>query len=115
MLTILASIFVLFGSFFCLLSAIGCLRMSDTFARMHVATKAVAFGGTMLVLGNFLARPDMASLLFGILIIGFFYTTLPLAGHVLGRTIYRSATPPAKPFVVDEGEPMLRTRTTNHP
>ncbi|MGD7652613.1 MAG: cation:proton antiporter [Verrucomicrobiales bacterium] len=107
MSTIVISILLLGGSFFCLLSAVGFLRMRDTYARMHVATKSVAFGGAMLVLSHVVARPDAVTLLFGALIIGFFYMTLPLAGHVLGRTIYRRGILPAKPFVVNEAGSML--------
>ena len=106
MSTVIASILVLAGSFFCLLSAVGCLRMKDSYARLHVATKSVAFGGAMLVIGNCIARPEPASFLFGALIIGFFYITLPLAGHALGRTIHRQGLPPSKPFVIDESGEM---------
>lgn len=81
------------GCFFCLLSAIGCLRAKDTYARIHVATKAVAFGGAILVICQMLANPTPTTLVFGVLVIGFFYMTLPLAGHVLGRTVHRRGTP----------------------
>jgi multicomponent Na+:H+ antiporter subunit G len=108
MTILLASILVLGGSFFCLLSAIGCLTMKDTYARMHVATKAVAFGGAMIVLSHSVMRPEFESFLFGALVIGFFYITLPIAAHALGRTIYRRGTKPSKPFVVDESGDILR-------
>ncbi len=110
-MTWLASIALLAGSFFCLLSALGCLRMRDTYARMHVATKSVAFGGALLVFAHWFARPEPASFIFGALIIGFFYMTLPLAGHLLGRVIYLRSIPPAKPFVIDEAASIL----TPHP
>ena len=54
------------GCFFCLLSAIGCLRAKDTYARIHVATKAVAFGGAILVICQMLANPDPTVLVFGV-------------------------------------------------
>lgn len=98
----LLSIIMIAGSLFCLLSALGCLRMKDSYARMHVATKAVAFGGALLTLCQMLASPTLTNLLFGVLIIGFFYMTLPLAAHMLGRVLYRRGIPPAKPFVIDE-------------
>lgn len=104
---ILLSIALTVGSFFCLLSAFGCLRMKDCYARMHVATKSVAFGGAILVISQMLARPDLTTLVFGTLIILFFYMTLPLASHLLGRVIYRRGLVPAKPFVVDEWRGVL--------
>ncbi len=104
---ILISAGLLGGSFFCLVSAFGCLRMRDSYARMHVATKAVAFGGSILVITYFLAQPTLTNLLIGGLIIGFFYMTLPLAGHFLGRAIYRGGIKPRVPFVVNEAEGVL--------
>lgn len=107
-MTWLLSIIMIAGSFFCLLSALGCLRMKDSYARMHVATKAVAFGGTLLALCQMLASPTLTNLVFGVLIIGFFYMTLPLAGHMLGRVLYRRGIQPSKPFVVDEADRRIR-------
>lgn len=98
---------MLAGSFFCLLSAIGVLRMKDSFARMHVATKAVAFGGALLVICQMIAAPNLTNLAFGLIIIGFFYMTLPLAAHMLGRVVYHQGTPPKKPFIVDEAKGKL--------
>jgi monovalent cation/proton antiporter MnhG/PhaG subunit len=95
---------MLAGSFFCLVSAFGTLRMKDSYARMHVATKSVAFGGALLVITYVLAQPTVTNLVVGVLVVSFFYMTLPLAGHFLGRTIYRRGIDPARPFKVDEAK-----------
>lgn len=110
---LILSLGLLAGSFFCLLSAFGCLRMKDSFARMHVATKSVAFGGALLVICQMLAQPTLTTIVFGILIIIFFYMTLPLASHLLGRVIYRKTPPPSKPFIVDEGRDILLTENSH--
>jgi len=104
---IIISAGLLGGSFFCLVSAFGCMRMKDSYARMHVATKAVAFGGSILVVTYILAQPTLQNAVIGALVIGFFYMTLPLAGHFLGRAIYRRGIRPQVPFVVDEAEGVL--------
>lgn len=93
---------VLAGCLFCMLSAFGCMRMRDSYTRMHVATKSVAFGGAILVICQMLANPQPTVLVFGVLVLVFLYMTLPLAAHLLGRTIYRSGIRPIKPFVIDE-------------
>lgn len=98
---------LLAGSFFCLVSAFGCLRMKDSYARMHIATKSVAFGGAILVITCVLAQPTFANFVIGALVVGFFYMTLPIAGHFLGRTIYRRGIRPAAPFVVNEAKDLL--------
>lgn len=104
---ILISAGMLAGSFFCLVSAFGCMRMKDSYARMHVATKAVAFGGSILVITYILSQPTLQNIVIGAMVIGFFYMTLPLAGHFLGRAIYRRGIRPQVPFVVDEAEGIL--------
>lgn len=104
---ILISAGLLGGSFFCLVSAFGCLRMKDSYARMHVATKAVAFGGSILVITYSFAQPTLNNVVIGGLVVGFFYMTLPLAGHFLGRAIYRGGIKPHRPFAVDEAEEFL--------
>lgn len=98
---------LLSGSFFCLISALGCLRMRDSYARLHVATKSVAFGGAILVITYVLAQPTVTNFIIGGLIVSFFYVTLPIAGHFLGRTIYRRGIQPTVPFVVDEAKGVL--------
>lgn len=112
-LEILISVGLLGGTFFCLVSAFGCLRMKDSYARMHVATKAVAFGGSILVATYALAQPTLTNFVIGGLVIGFFYMTLPLAGHFLGRAIYRRGIKPQVPFVVDEAEGVLPRHKTD--
>lgn len=104
---ILISAGMLGGSFFCLVSAFGCMRMNDSYTRMHVATKAVAFGVSILVITYILAQPSLNNLLIGGLVVGFFYMTLPLAGHFLGRAIYRGGIKPQVPFVIDEAKDAL--------
>lgn len=104
---ILISVGMLGGSFFCLVSAFGCMRMKDSYTRMHVSTKAVAFGGSILVVTYLLAQPTFSNIVIGGLVVGFFYMTLPLAGHFLGRAIYRRGIRPQVPFVVDEAKGVL--------
>jgi multisubunit Na+/H+ antiporter MnhG subunit len=74
---------------------------------MHVATKSVAFGGAILVITYALAQPSLANIVIGGLTVGFFYMTLPIAGHFLGRAIYRRGIKSAVPFKVDEAEGVL--------
>jgi len=74
---------------------------------MHIATKAVAFGGAILVITYALSNPTMPNVIIGVMVVGFFYMTLPLAGHFLGRAIYRRGIQPVVPFVKDEAEGVL--------
>ena len=104
----IVSIGLLSGSFFCLISALGCMRMKDSYARLHIATKSVAFGGAILVITYVLAQPTLTNFIIGAMIVTFFYLTLPIAGHFLGRAIYRRGIQPAVPFEVNEAKGLLR-------
>ena len=44
-----AGIFMLAGSMFCLLAAVGILRLPDLYTRMHAASKAGTMGAGLLL------------------------------------------------------------------
>ena len=81
----LVSFFVLFGSFFVLIAALGVVSMPDVYCRMHVATKAGAFGVSILLIGLLLAAPSLRIVIEGSLIVLFFYLTAPLAAQQVGH------------------------------
>ena len=77
------------GAGFVLIAALGVLRLPDVLCRMHAATKAGAFGATLLVLALILQTGDAATVVKGLILIFAFYASAPIAGHMLGRAIYR--------------------------
>ena len=85
MITIIASILLLTGALFALVAAIGIVRMPDIYCRMHAATKAGAFGVSLILLALCVALPTLRVCIQSILIIGFFYLTAPVAAHLIGR------------------------------
>ncbi|QTH46568.1 Na+/H+ antiporter subunit G [Cohnella sp. LGH] len=83
---------VLFGVVFCLLGALGLVRMPDVYLRSHAATKSATLGVLCVLTGAFLyfalfEGHISAKLLLGIL---FVFLTSPVAGHLNGRAAYRS-------------------------
>lgn len=80
---------ILLGAFFALTAAVGVLRLPDFFCRIHAATKAGAFGATLIILASVLHVGTLQSLIQGILITGFFYLTAPVASHAIGRAAFR--------------------------
>ena len=101
-MTILISALILLGSFFGLIAALGVTRLPDFYCRMHAATTAGAFGGTLLVIASVFQFSDPWIIFEGVLIIGFFYFTTPVAAHILGRAAYRLKTPSWKDTRLDE-------------
>ncbi len=80
-----ASALLLFGAAFALIAAIGVVRMPDLYCRTHAATKAGAFGVSLILLGLMVALPDLRVVIQSFMIIGFFYLTAPIAAHMIGR------------------------------
>ena len=58
----LASVLILAGTLFCLIGAIGVLRLPDCYTRMHAASKAGALGAAMVLGGVAAATSGEAAL-----------------------------------------------------
>jgi multicomponent Na+:H+ antiporter subunit G len=81
---------VLLGCALTLLAAIGVVRFSDVFIRMHALTKASTLGLLLALLGAALVMEhpnDITSLLLAALL---HVVTSPIGGNMLARTTYRS-------------------------
>jgi len=84
-MTILASILILAGALFSLIAALGIVRMPDLYCRMHAATKAGAFGLSLILIGICFLVPEPRVIIQSLLIVAFFYLTTPIAGQMIGR------------------------------
>ena len=84
----ITAFFVLAGSLFVLVAALGVIRLPDVLCRMHAATKAGAFGVGLLLLGLVVHAGDLATAVKAALVLACFYLTAPIAGHLLGRLAY---------------------------
>ncbi len=89
----LASALVLSGALFCLLGAIGVLRLPDCYSRMHAASKAGALGAVMVLGGVAAASSGEVALeaLFALLVL---LATAPLAAHAVSRAANRAGIRP---------------------
>lgn len=87
MTSILASIFLLAGGFFALVSALGIFRFPDFYSRLHAATKASTFGIGFTAIAAALDLGTASSWLKMIAAIAFLFITLPIASHLLGRSV----------------------------
>jgi len=80
-----SSFFLLSGALFALIAAIGIVRLPDLYCRMHAATKAGAFGVSLMLIGLICALPNARVIIQSLMIICFFYLTAPIAAHMIGR------------------------------
>ncbi|WP_102346730.1 monovalent cation/H(+) antiporter subunit G [Bacillus sp. Marseille-P3661] len=95
---------VLLGAFFCLVAALGLMRMPDLFTRTHAASKASTLGVMLTLLGvlAFFWYEDgyiNARLVLGII---FVFITTPVAGHIISRAAYNMNVPLWEKTVQDD-------------
>ncbi|MFT4175306.1 MAG: monovalent cation/H(+) antiporter subunit G [Luteolibacter sp.] len=87
MTTTFASIFLLIGGFFALVAALGIFRFPDFYSRIHAATKASTFGIGFAGIAAALAFGTASAWIKMIAAIAFLFITLPIAAHLLGRSV----------------------------
>lgn len=89
----MASALVLAGGVFCLLGAIGVLRLPDCYSRMHAASKAGALGAVLVLAGVAAASSGAAAMeaLFALMAV---LVTAPLAAHAISRAAYHADVKP---------------------
>lgn len=99
MTDIAISIFLLTGGFFALVAALGVFRFPDFYARIHAATKASTFGIGFAGLAGALAMGTWSGWVKMVAAIAFLFITLPVAAHLLGRSVRsrRKVDEPAGP------------------
>ena len=94
---------ILAGAALNLATAIGLLRLRDTFSRQHAASKPQTLGVLLVILGVGLTLRSGLAIGMLILVGVFQLLTIPVAGHMLTRAAYRrlptpdAASPPSPP------------------
>ena len=86
--------FIILGSIFLFLGALGIYRMPDVYNRLQAGTKATTLGGMGLVLGVGMIQPDW--FVKAIILIIFIALSNPISSHALARGAYKAGI---KPFL----------------
>lgn len=81
--------FIIAGSFFAFVAAVGVIRLPDFYMKMHAATKAGAFGASLTLIGAALHFGTLRAIVTAIFIVTFFYLTTPVAAQTLAGAAYR--------------------------
>lgn len=98
----LTMFFMVSGSLFMLLAAVGVFRMPDLYTRMHAASKVGTIGVICVMLAVSFHFAELGIVTRSILIILFFLITAPVAAHMIGRSAFLSHTPMWKGTVINE-------------
>lgn len=85
---LLADLFLLAGAGFCLLAALGILRMPDVYNRIQAGTKGSTLGAVFILAGVGLLQPDWWPKLAAIA--GFILFTSPVGSSTLARAFHRA-------------------------
>jgi multicomponent Na+:H+ antiporter subunit G len=97
-----AAVFLLIGTLFCLVAAVGMLRLPDTLIRMHAATKAGTLGAGFILAAQAVAAGELGTTLKIIAVIVFLLLTAPVAAHLIGRAAYHRGIQLYKRTWIDE-------------
>lgn len=83
---ILISFFLLAGSGFMLISAIGMLRFKDLYSRLHAGTKATSFALLLIIIGACIFFNTPMVYVKSAFIVIFIYLTAPLSAHTVVKS-----------------------------
>ena len=111
MSAIIAATLLIVGSLFCLVAAVGMLRLPDTLIRMHAATKAGTLGTGCILAAEAVAVGELGTTLRAVAVIVFLLLTAPVAAHLIGRAAYHRGIQLYDKTWIDElGEMMEKTK-----
>ena len=92
---LLVSVFLIVGSAFALVGAIGLYRLPDFFTRLHGPTKATTLGVGGIVIGSMIFFSNKGNGLSAheVLITLFLFLTAPVSAHVLAKAAMQQRLP----------------------
>ena len=99
---LIAAVLLLIGTLFCLVAAVGMLRLPDTLIRMHAATKAGTLGAGFILAAQAVEAGELSTTLKVIAVIVFLLLTAPVAAHLIGRAAYHRGIQLYKGTWIDE-------------
>ena len=97
-----AAALILVGTLFCVLAALGMLRLPDVYTRMHAASKAGAVGTGFILVAIALVSLDVAVSLRAIVALFFLLLTTPVSAHLLARASLKAGYDPTPATQCDD-------------
>jgi len=92
---VLVAVFLLLGSAFTLIGAIGLYRLPDFYTRLHGPTKATTLGVGSMVIGSmiYFSTVQGSLSLHELLITVFLFITAPVSAHMLAKAALQRKLP----------------------
>ncbi|MFT4569905.1 MAG: multicomponent Na+:H+ antiporter subunit G [Hyphomicrobiaceae bacterium] len=103
MIDVIASLLLLAGTFFMVLSSVGLIRLPDVYGRLHAVTKASTLGMAGILSAAALYFYSLHTTVGAELIVmAFVMLTNPVGGHMIARAAYLTGVPMTDASVMDE-------------
>jgi len=102
MIAYITALLLIIGALFCLVSAIGLLRLPDLYTRMHAASKAGTVGSGIMLCAIAVASGEADVVLRTLAGIVFFLLTAPISAHLLARAAYCAGLQPHGSIAQDD-------------
>lgn len=97
----LGAILMLLGSLFCLLGAIGLLKMPDLYCRMQSTAKGQTLGILLIMLGVAISFSDAVPSSRAFAVVLFLFITAPVGGQMVSRAAYMLGVKPDETTKID--------------
>lgn len=105
MVEIISGILLMCATFFMLVAAIGVIKFSDVYMRMHAITKALSLGLILALSAMILQNFSFFAVFGALLAIFFVILTTPIGSHMIARAAYRMGVKKGKHYVSDDMKP----------
>jgi multicomponent Na+:H+ antiporter subunit G len=104
---VLTWLFVVPGAAFCVIGALGLLRLPEFYSRMHAAGVTDTMGAALVLIGLMLQPADWTVTVKLAVILFFVYVTSPTAAHALIHAAYSDGL---QPELADDAPPVPERR-----
>ena len=99
------------GALLALLAGIGLVRLPSALARLHAAAKPASLGLALVAVGAGLAAESWELAATGAMVAVFQFLTAPIAGHLLGRSLFIAGKPTRTRVDDGDAEPLIETNS----
>jgi multicomponent Na+:H+ antiporter subunit G len=100
----ISAFFLVSGSLFMLVAAIGVVKFSDVYMRMHAITKASSLGAILMLFGVAIYHVQWIVWIEGLMVVFFIIFTTPIGAHMIAKAAHKGGMPKAEGYVMDELE-----------
>ncbi len=100
----IAAFLLIAGSLFMLVAAIGVVKLSDVYMRMHAITKAASLGAILMLAAVSIIYIQWIVWVEALMVVVFVIITAPIASHMIAKAAHKTGMPKGPGYIMDELE-----------